>query len=329
MMQEDSSQPFLSGNYGGTANSMRRYEAPQENLAPDPDYYTATSTSAQLSQPMLEPFDTEQQRVKNFPPCKPLIYHNINFDIPPEKRLFIRKAYVGWFFHSFCLFWNFCVNLGCLIMGEGGGIFGFLFALADIILGPFISFLVYFLLYRAIRTSSAFFFGLWFVFFVGQLASEVFFTIGLSSYGAAGFALMVTTFTDSKIVLGVLAAISTFMWIGVFVYSMWLFYQARGEFKSLGGAGAATKEFASRGAKAAYDNRGLVKEVIIENKEAIKQVAIDNKDALINFAKEHKQEILQVASDSKDVVARVAVENKDTIWANRDVVASVFDDGKH
>jgi len=326
-MSEDSSSPFFSGGGYGTTMSTtpRKYEPPQDislhSSLPDPDsYYTATSTSA--SQPMMEPFTGD--RVKNFPPCKPLVHHKINVDIAPEKRLFVRKAYVGWMFHSVCLTFNLIVCSGGLFTGELG-IFSFLFALADFILGPTISFCVYYLLYRAIRTASAFFFVLWFAFFIGQLASELFFAIGLSSYGAAGFVLMISMFTDSKLILGVLAAISTFMWIGVFCYSLWVFYQARLEFKYLGGARAATKEFATRGAQAAYENRGLVKDVIIENKDAIKQAAVENKDVIINFAKEHKQEILQVASENKDVVARVAMDNKDTIWENREVVSSVFD----
>jgi len=207
--------------------------------------------------------------------------------------------------------------LGCLITGEAK-IGGFLYSLADLILGPLISCGVYFLLYRAMRTSSAFFFVLWFAFFVGQVASEVFFAIGFSDYGAAGFVLMASTFGDNKIPLGVLSTISTFMWVGVAVYSLWIFYQARIEFKLLGGTSAASQEFAKRGAQTVYDN-----------KDTIKQVAVENKDALINFAQEHKQEIIQVAIDNKDIVQRVAVENQDAIWANRDVVASVFDQNTH
>jgi len=209
-------------------------------------------------------------------------------------------------------------------MGEVS-IFGFLFALAAVILGPLISFGVYFLLYRAIRSSSAFFFVLWFAFYVGQLGAQLFFAIGFSSYGAGGFLLMVSTFSDSKVVLGVVVAINTFLWIGVFIYSLWMFYLARIEFKALGGAKAASKEFAKRGVQTAYDNRTVIKEVIVENKDTIKQVAMDNKDTIINFAKDHRQEIMQVATDNREVVARVAMENQDTIWENREVVANVFE----
>jgi len=326
MMQEDASQPF----YGSSGNTARRYEPPQDfpaanpSQVPDPDYYTATSIegdSLLLEQGVIG------ERVKNCPPCKPIVHHNINVDIAPDKRMFVRKAYVGWCFHCFCLLWNFCSILGATIMEEVSA-FALVYAIAAVLLGPFISFGVYFLLYRGIRTFSAFFFGIWFAFYTGQLAVQVFFAIGFKSYGSAGFLLMVSCYSDSKLVLGAIATVSTFMWIGVFVYSLWVFYQARKEYKSLGGTKAATKEFAKRGVQTAYDNRGYVKEVIVENKETIKQVALDNKDAIIDFAKEHRQEIAQVAMDNRGLVTRVAMENKDTIWENKEVVASVFENPK-
>jgi len=165
---------------------------------------------------------------------------------------------------------------------------------------------------------------LWFAFFAGQLAAEVFYAIGMSSYGSAGFIMMVDAFSDSKLILGILAAVSTFSWIGIFIFNLWIFYQARNEFKSLGGAKAAGKEFAKSSAQVAYDNRGAVKQVIIDNKDTIKRAVVDNKDAIIDFAKDHKDELISFASENKEVVTRVAMENQDTIWENREVVSSVF-----
>jgi len=325
MMQEDSNQPFFNGN------AAKRYEPPQEEFVenvqvPEADYYTASSVVGQqplLDQQLILPGD----RVKNWPPCYPLLHHNINVDIVPQKRLFVRKAYIAWWFHCFCLFWNYCCIMGGIILGEVS-VGAFFLSIASFILGPPISFCVYYLLYRAMRTASAFFFVLWFSFYVGQLAAEVFYAIGISSYGAAGFMLMVTSFSDNKLILGILGAVATFMWIGIFVFNLWIFYQARREFKSLGGAGAATKEFATTSFQAAYDNRGAVKQVIVDNKDAIKQVAMDNKDAIIDFAKAHKDDIVDFASQNREAVTRVAMENPDMMWENKEVISSVFDNGQ-
>lgn len=127
--------------------------------------------------------------------------------------------------------------------------------------------------------------------------------------------MMVDAFSESDIILGSLIAISTFIWIALSVYNVAFMFHARREFSALGGAKAATKDFARQGAQAAYDNREVVKEVIVENKDTIKRVAVENKDTIIDFARENRE-----------TVARVAVDNKDTIWENRDIVASVFDD---
>jgi len=318
MMQEDASQPF----YGTTSPRKHDHEA-QEFSKPD-DYYTANSV---VGQPLLQemPPDTK----KNFPPCRPIVRHSIGTDIRPEKRLFVRKAYLAWYFHSFCLFWNWICLLGGLILSEVQ-ISGFFIGTASVILGPGISFFVYFLLYKAMRTASAFYFVLWFGCFIVQLGAQVFYSIGITSYGSAGFMMMVTSFGDNKLILGVFGAVATFVWIGAFVFNLWIFYQARNEFKDLGGAKAATKEFAKTSMQAAYDNRGVVKQVFVDNKDAIKKAVVDNKDAIIDFAKEHKDELISFAQDNKETVARVAMENQDTIWENREVVSSVFDNGgKH
>jgi len=37
------------------------------------------------------------ERRKNFPPCKPMIHHDINTDIPESKRTLVRQNYISWF----------------------------------------------------------------------------------------------------------------------------------------------------------------------------------------------------------------------------------------
>ena len=37
------------------------------------------------------------ERRKNFPPCYPMVHHNIALDIEPDKKAFVRKAYITWF----------------------------------------------------------------------------------------------------------------------------------------------------------------------------------------------------------------------------------------
>eukprot|EP01118_Nematostelium_gracile_P019070 TRINITY_DN8703_c0_g1_i1.p1 TRINITY_DN8703_c0_g1~~TRINITY_DN8703_c0_g1_i1.p1 ORF type:complete len:312 (-),score=72.74 TRINITY_DN8703_c0_g1_i1:13-948(-) len=288
----------------------------------DGGYYAAI---AQDAQPLMSSDIYEgMERKPNFPICKPLVHHNITLDIVPDKRFFIRRAHVGWIYHCACLFLNFIVLAWSLFTKEEG-VLGFVYAMCAFILGPPIAFCVYYLLYRAIRTASSFFFGLWMAMFVMQVLISGFFALGLTAYGAAGFITMIKSFSDGKTALGIMCSISTFAWIGNVIYSVTLFIQARRAFRELGGIQAASKEFAKKSFDTAYENRGAIKQVIVDNQDSIKQFAVENKDAVIDFAKEHRQEISQIAMDNKDTVARVAYDNRDTIWNNRDVVESVFD----
>jgi len=265
------------------------------------------------------------ERKPNFPPCRPFVHHSIRFDIEPEKQQIVRRAYVGWYFHSFCLTWNFVVMVGDAVLNSQ--IKGFFLALAAFIFGVPISFWVYFQFYKATRDHGAARYMLWFVLFFLQLVATVFFAIGLDSYGCAGFWLMIGSF-NKNLVFGILVAISTFMWIGIAIYNIFVFFTARKEYNNAGGNKQAAKEMGSAAVKTAYDNRKVVAEVVKENKDTIKQVAIENKDTLIQFAKDNKDTIKQVAIENKDTIARVAIENKDTVWENRELVSSVFEDSK-
>jgi len=282
-----------------------------------------------MNKPLVEGNQQEAlygERVNNFPPCKPFIHHNIRFDIEPDKQQLVRRGYVGWWFHAFCLFFNFVVMLGAVTQKFSIG--GFFVSAASMILGIPISFWVYWQFYKATRDNSAARYMFWFVLFFIQLLVTAFFAIGIASYGCAGFWLMVETFNDNNMALGILAAVSTFLWIAVAIYNAFIFYSARLAYKDAGGHKQAAKQMTTAGVKTAYDNRQVIGEVIRENKDTIKQVAIENKDTIIQFAKDNKDTIKQVALENKDAIARVAIENKDTVWENREVISSVFDDGR-
>ncbi len=70
----------------------------------------------------------------------------------------------------------------------------------------------------------------------------------------SGFILMVDAFSKSQMILGILLAISTFIWISVAIYNIAYFFQARREFSSLGGAKAASKDFARQGVQGSHSS---------------------------------------------------------------------------
>jgi hypothetical protein len=246
-------------------------------------------------------------RPKNWPACKPVIHHDIANEIPKHHQTFIRQAYVGWYFHSFALFYNWICLFGGLIKGEG--FLGFVYSLIALLLGFPVSLWVYWLAYSGVRKSSSFYFCLWFFFFILQIAAQIFFAIGVSNDGAAGLIMVIDAFGNSLIVLGVMYTISMIIWVGNIFYSIWIFNKARIVWNHFGGSEAAKKEFTQAAVQTAVDNKDTIIKVAKDNKETIKQVAIDNKDTVIQFAKDNRQTITKVAVENKDDLATIFAEN--------------------
>jgi len=278
--------------------------------------------------PHEEPHQEQKQaytgeRTKNFPPCKPLIHHNINVDIPESKRFFVRKNWFSWFFHIFSLTFNVLCLLGGAILGQVD-ILVFVWSVLYLLGGFFITLWIYFLVYSAIRLSSSFRFMLWFFFFGCEIIFEILCAIGIPSFGGAGIVNMAELFSNSQMVLGIFFAISGFLWAICSIFNVVLFIQGRKEFREMGGTRAAASDLGKTAVQTAYDNRDTIKQVVIENKETIKQVALDNKDTIIDFAKQNQETIKGVAWENRETLTKIAIDNKDTIFQNEDVVNSVF-----
>jgi len=264
-------------------------------------------------------------RKPNFPPFRPCVHHNIEGEQPLQHRYFIKKAYFGWYYHSFALIYNFICIFGAVVKDEVS-VGTFFIGLTILIAGVPVSFIVYWFLYSAVRKASAGLFLLWFIGFVIQICAEFIFGLGINGTGGAGFVLMIQSFNDNSLPLGVMFAIATFLWAALIVYNISYFFQARRVYQGLGGNKMAGREFTRQTASYAYENRDVIAQVVSDNKDTIKRVAVENKDAIVDFAKENRQEITQVAVENKQTVAKVVMDNRDTIWQNQGVVDSVFSD---
>jgi len=293
------------------SEKQARYE-PRALEAPPPDVH---------QEPVSQTVITGERR-KNFPPCRPFMYHDINVDIPEGKRLFVRKNYISWYFHMFCLVFNAMALMGGAILGNG--IMVFVWASIYLVIGFFITFWIYYLVYSAVRLGSSFRFVVWFLMFGAEIIFEILCAIGIPNFGGAGVVVMGEAFSAEQMVLGIFYAICGFLWGALALFNVYLFFLGRREYRELGGSKAAFKEASKTAVQTAYDNRQTIKEVVVENKDTIKQVALDNKDLIIQVAKDNKDTIRTVAYENRDTIAKVAIENKDTIFQNEDVVNSVF-----
>jgi len=200
-------------------------------------------------------------RVKNWPRCRPFLYHDISADMPtPEAISLVRKAYIGWFVTIFCLIYNFATLMAVLIIDKGTGpsFGGFFLALAYIAFCVPVTFLIYRLLYNAARRSKPSLYLIYFIFqFLEILAFLGVFAVGVVGWGGGGFLLMLDSFNHS-VAGGVICLICFVFWVALTVWTVVIFFFGRREYKRLGGIASAKKEFGDAALRGAASNPELV-----------------------------------------------------------------------
>ncbi|WOK96557.1 secretory carrier-associated membrane protein 1 isoform X2 [Canna indica] len=106
---------------------------------------------------------------RNWPPCFPVIHHDIANEIPIYLQRLQYIAFASFLGLTICLSWNAISTLAASIKGEGINIFflGVIYFVAGV---PGAYILWYRPLYRAMRTDSALSFGRFFVFYMIHIA---------------------------------------------------------------------------------------------------------------------------------------------------------------
>jgi len=259
----------------------------------------------------------DPQRTPNFPPCKPIIYHNIN-EMPTESgRSVVKKALYGWF--GLC-----CVLIVNLIamsvlyfepicppmmdcMGSG---YSLSWGMSILLLGAGgpAAFGVYLCLYSASRKNSPLWYCCFGIGFVLAILLMILLMLGIPDWGSAGLVeLIIAVGADKPAAPPIVIAISMILWGIAVAYSTYLLMLVRKEYNGAGGLAAARKEATHAAAQTAYDNRETIKEVAWENRDVIKQVAVENKDLIMNVASENKGAVVQLAKDNPDLAWQMAV----------------------
>lgn len=183
---------------------------------------------------------------KNWPKCLPLIYHDINVEIPEYKRKLIKLAYILWIATMFLQFADF-VTVFISWVGAGAAAERFGLSAAYVMLVPLISwFCWYHMLYKVAArkrrswkyTCFLFNFGIMILYYIFQV-------IGVGQAGCAGLVSAIEFFGSAPW-LGVimlivmckniaLTAIAISIWIRIFRYRRLMNAQAPPE---EGGGGA-------------------------------------------------------------------------------------------
>eukprot|EP00798_Chlamydomonas_sp_ICE-L_P001699 gene1699-33102_t len=245
------------------------YSAQQHSEAPPPDYSYqpsgnagAYSNSAAVSNPNKEAelsareaavkkkqaeLDALEREItaaggvvhtKNWPVCYPLIYHDINAEIPPQSIRVVKEVYWSWYGLVFCLSWNwFCA---CVILGsdEDGKVSSWFLAAIYWLAGIPLGFILWYRkLYNGAKAESSFSFMWFFAFYALNIAFCIWSAVGVpfskEKWSFAGFIVAIAAF-DVNLFAGVVYMMGASFWSIQSVYCLWcmkdvfLFFRGKG-----------------------------------------------------------------------------------------------------
>ncbi|XP_038988199.1 secretory carrier-associated membrane protein-like isoform X2 [Phoenix dactylifera] len=186
---------------------------------------------------------------KNWPPCFPIIHHDIANEIPIYSQRMQYLAFASFLGLTACLFWNIIAVTAAWIKGEGVKIW-FLAIIYFIAGCPLAYVLWYRPLYRAMRTESALKFGWFFIFYMVHIAFCIYCAVAppfpFKGKSLTGILAAIDVIGDNVIV-----GIFYFIGFGFFciesLISIWVIQQEYMYFRGSGKA-AEMKREAARGA---------------------------------------------------------------------------------
>jgi len=151
---------------------------------------------------------------KNFPPFYPLIFWDIEAEIPEESKIVVRTLYRLWLL----LLLTLIINLvGCILLLVSGQEDGAKDMGAAIMYLPVISVTSFLLwlrpVYNAYMKEHAFFYYFFFLFGGFHIAFCIYMVVGIPSTGSAGLINMIHAWATGSIVTGVFGVIATVGWV--------------------------------------------------------------------------------------------------------------------
>ncbi|GAA5830245.1 hypothetical protein JCM11251_001282 [Rhodosporidiobolus azoricus] len=161
----------------------------------------------------------------NWPPGPfPLLFHDIEQEVPEQHRATVLTLYRVWMFLVLTLIINLVGAVLLLISGSsnGGSDLG-----AGIMYLPVISVLSFLLWYRPVYNAYAkeysFFYYIFFLFGGFHIAFCVYMFIGVPSSGSAGLINLISRFANGHIVAGVFCVLATVGWAMEGLAFLWMY----------------------------------------------------------------------------------------------------------
>lgn len=165
---------------------------------------------------ILRPSDSPRQRApvktthKNWPPCYPLIRHDIHADIPEVGQKYVATDYLLW--KLLCIL--YVLNLAAVISFRASdhkdynSIGGLVLAIGYLILMPLITFFTWHLsVYHAVKKNRTVLFLSFFVMFFIQICKCIFLAVGIFDGGGGGIVACTKMFSSGHILQGVFSLV--------------------------------------------------------------------------------------------------------------------------
>ncbi|KAH6570131.1 hypothetical protein BASA50_004793 [Batrachochytrium salamandrivorans] len=170
----------------------------------------------------------------NWPPFRPMVYHDIEGDIPKNGQWLVKRLFSGWYLASLTFLLNLIAAFSLLVTKaeSAGATFGI--ALLMTFLGIPMSFVFWYRsLYLGVKHDRSINFMFFFFNYSCHLAIMVIMCIGIPGWGGAGFIYMFSQF-NTNLGSAILCIISSSFFIFQVLYGIWQIKAVHTYFRSKG-----------------------------------------------------------------------------------------------
>ncbi|KAI8846779.1 scamp family-domain-containing protein [Chytridium lagenaria] len=181
----------------------------------------------------------------NWPPCKPMIYHDIQNDIPETGRWIVKRMYMAFYLSAVTYLANFVAAFALLVVKaeSAGGTFG----LALVIFWWGRQFVFWYRpLYSGVKNDRSISFFFFFFNYCFHLAVSALLAVGIPGWGGAGIIYTLSQL-GSNPGTGILCAIASSFLIFEVVYGLWQVKAVQGYYRSKGLTAEQAKQQAING----------------------------------------------------------------------------------
>ncbi|ORX71293.1 scamp-domain-containing protein [Linderina pennispora] len=187
----------------------------------------------------------------NFPPLYPIMYHDIDAEVPIGDRRTVRTIFYCWLALEAMLLFN-CISCLIVLVSHGedvsnaGASFGSSFVyLFTISAASF--FLWYRPVYNAYMKDSSMFFYFFFVFNGFHILFDAYMAVGIPGTGSAGIITMIQCLSSSKKAAAAFCGITFSLWVMHAFVSLFMYFKVRHHYHARGHTFSEAKSQAYQG----------------------------------------------------------------------------------